>query len=126
MFLVVPEIVAVLPNVTVVALALIVRLAFGLPPLGGFAATAGPAQTSTAASAAPIFFIPHKRSRMPRVGDRKRRGARRRLFVSLLRRQAQSNPNLRSRSWPALWATCTRTPPRRRKACRAPSCAGPR
>src|SRR3954451_12893232 len=71
MFLVVPEIVAGFPNVTGVALSLIVRLAFGLPPFGGFAATAGPAQTSTAASAAPIFFIPHKRSRMPRVGAEK-------------------------------------------------------
>src|SRR5207247_1686544 len=60
--------VTVLPNVTSVALALIVRLGFGFVFLGGFAATAGPAQTSTAASAAPSFFIPHKRSSRPQVG----------------------------------------------------------
>src|SRR3954452_25021371 len=68
MFFVAPESVIVRPNVTAVALALMVRLGFGLLPFGGFAATAGPAQTRTRASAALIFLIPHKRSGDPQVG----------------------------------------------------------
>src|SRR3954452_11123234 len=73
MFFVVPESVIVRPNVTEVALALMVRLEFGLLPLGGFAATAGPAQTSTSASAALSFFIPHKRGRAAQVGYKKKK-----------------------------------------------------
>src|SRR3954453_15865391 len=107
MFFVVPESVTERPNVTVPALALIVRFGFGLGPLGGFAATAGPAQTSTTASAAPIFLIPPKRGQAPQVGYRKRRGARRRLSVSWLRRPAPSNSLTRSHSSRAWWATCT-------------------
>src|SRR5947209_10581721 len=66
-FFVVPEIVIVLPNVTLVELATIVMLGFGLPPLGGFAATAGPAQTRMSASAAPIRFMYLKRTGAPQV-----------------------------------------------------------
>jgi hypothetical protein len=57
-FFVLPESVTVLPNVTAAALDLIVTLGFGFAPFGGFAATAGPTQTSAKASAAQIFFIP--------------------------------------------------------------------
>src|SRR3954447_20075544 len=123
MFLVVPERVTVLPNVTAVALALIVRFVFCLPGLGGgLAATAGPAQTNARASAAPNFFIAQKRSTAAQV-DAKKRGARRRLFVSSSRRPAPSNSPHWSREWSA---TCIRTPLRRRRGCQAPSCAGPR
>src|SRR3954447_5827894 len=72
MFLVVPERVTVLPNVTAVALVLIVRFVFCLPGLGGgLAATAGPAQTNSRASAAPNFFIARKRSAAAQVDAKK-------------------------------------------------------
>jgi hypothetical protein len=70
MFLVVPESVMLFPNVTAVALDLIVKFGFGFGPFGGFAATAGPAQTRSRASAALNFFIPQKRSARRQVGYR--------------------------------------------------------
>src|SRR5436190_23336538 len=77
---VVPVIVTVRPNVTAGALALIVKLLFGCPGLGclgGLAATAGPAQTSTSARAALSFFIsPITRADHPswaQAGKRKER-----------------------------------------------------
>src|SRR3954469_12211738 len=75
MFFVVPVIVTERPNVTAPALALIVRLPLGFPGLGGFAATAGPAQTRTTASAAPIFFMSLERRGCPQVGYMEEKGA---------------------------------------------------
>src|SRR3954464_14477733 len=71
MFFVRPEGVTALPNVTAVAFVLIVRFVFCLPGLGGLAATAGPAQTRISTSAAPSFFIPHKRSSALQVDAQK-------------------------------------------------------
>src|SRR3954451_3972575 len=101
MFFVVPVIVTERPNVTDAAIALIVRLPLGFPGLGGFAATAGPAQTRTTASAAPIFFMSLERRGCPQVGyTERKRSARRRSFHD------QILPTL---SWwhPTGWSSCS-------------------